>query len=170
MISNALWLKNDYLGDWSPEKDCFWRLTFRQPLWKPSSECAYSDGVAMDIHMRKTKSPGQWPWPAATPHKIDTADKIAQTPIRAIGAIGEKSDWSVVRKNTGQPVSRKMRNNLNLRTPSLKPKIYLFFAFLHFFQEMPYFFDFSRWWENSFNVTKFGKWLTEMQFISKWKV
>lgn len=129
MIYNALWLKNDYLGEWSPEKDYFWRLTFRQPLWKPSSECAYSDGVAMDIRMRKTKSPGQWPWPAATPHKIDTADKIAQIPLRAIG---EKSDWSVVRKNTGQPVSRKMRNNLNLRTPSLKTQNLPLFCFPSF--------------------------------------
>ena len=31
-------IKNDHLGDWSPEKDCGWRLTFRQPLRKPSSE------------------------------------------------------------------------------------------------------------------------------------
>ena len=26
------------MGDWSPEKDCCWRLTFRQPERKPSSE------------------------------------------------------------------------------------------------------------------------------------
>ena len=28
-------IENDLLGDWSPEKDCCWRLTFRQPVWKP---------------------------------------------------------------------------------------------------------------------------------------
>ena len=31
-------IENDHLCDWSPEKDCFWRLTFRQPVRKPSSE------------------------------------------------------------------------------------------------------------------------------------
>ena len=31
-------IENDNLGDWSPEKDCFWWLTFRQPVRKPSSE------------------------------------------------------------------------------------------------------------------------------------
>ena len=25
------------MGDWSPEKDCCWRLTFRQPVRKQSS-------------------------------------------------------------------------------------------------------------------------------------
>ena len=33
-----LLIRNDHLGDWSPEKDCFRRLRFRQPVWKPSSE------------------------------------------------------------------------------------------------------------------------------------
>ena len=28
-------IENDHLGDWSPEKDCCWRLTFRQPVGKP---------------------------------------------------------------------------------------------------------------------------------------
>ena len=31
-------IENDHLGDWSPEKDCCIRLTFRQPVRKPSSE------------------------------------------------------------------------------------------------------------------------------------
>ena len=30
-------IENDHLGDWSPEKDCCWQLTFQQPLGKPSS-------------------------------------------------------------------------------------------------------------------------------------
>ena len=30
--------KKDHLGDWSPEKDCWYWLTFRQPVPKPSSE------------------------------------------------------------------------------------------------------------------------------------
>ena len=30
-------IENDHLGEWSPEKNCFWRLTFRHPLRKPSS-------------------------------------------------------------------------------------------------------------------------------------
>ena len=30
-------IEND-LGDWSPVKDCCWRLTFRQLVRKPSSE------------------------------------------------------------------------------------------------------------------------------------
>ena len=32
----------DHVGDWSPEKDCCWRLTFRQPVQKPSSELSDS--------------------------------------------------------------------------------------------------------------------------------
>ena len=31
-----------YLGDWSSEKDCSWRLTFRQPVRKPYSESSDS--------------------------------------------------------------------------------------------------------------------------------
>ena len=31
-------IENDHLGDWSPVKDCCWRLTFRQVVRKPSSE------------------------------------------------------------------------------------------------------------------------------------
>ena len=31
-------IEKDHLGDWSPEKDCCLRLTFRQPVQKPSSE------------------------------------------------------------------------------------------------------------------------------------
>ena len=30
--------ERDHLGDWSPEKDCCWRLMFRQPVRKPYSE------------------------------------------------------------------------------------------------------------------------------------
>ena len=30
--------ENDHLVHSSPEKDCGWRLTFRQPVRKPSSE------------------------------------------------------------------------------------------------------------------------------------
>ena len=37
MAHKALTLiENDHLGDWSPEKDCCLRLTFRQPVRKPS--------------------------------------------------------------------------------------------------------------------------------------
>ena len=32
-------IENDHLGDWSPENGCCWRLAFRQPVPKPSSEC-----------------------------------------------------------------------------------------------------------------------------------
>ena len=28
-------IENDHLDDWSPEKDCCWPLTFRQPVRKP---------------------------------------------------------------------------------------------------------------------------------------
>jgi len=31
-------IEKDHPGDRSPEKDCCWRLTFRQPVRKPSSE------------------------------------------------------------------------------------------------------------------------------------
>ena len=31
-------IENDHLGDCSPEKDCCWLLTFRQPVQKPSSD------------------------------------------------------------------------------------------------------------------------------------
>ena len=34
-------IENDHLGDWSPEKDCCWRLTFLQPVQKPSSEAGH---------------------------------------------------------------------------------------------------------------------------------
>ena len=27
-------IENEHLGDWNPEKDCCWRLTFRQPVRK----------------------------------------------------------------------------------------------------------------------------------------
>ena len=38
-------IENDHLGDWSPEKDCCWRLTFPQPVRRPSSESSdSSDG------------------------------------------------------------------------------------------------------------------------------
>ena len=30
--------EKDHLGDWSPEKDCCWWLTFRNPVREPSSE------------------------------------------------------------------------------------------------------------------------------------
>ena len=32
----------DHVGDWSPEKDCCWRLTIQQPVRKPSSESSDS--------------------------------------------------------------------------------------------------------------------------------
>ena len=35
-------IEKDHLGDWSPEKDCCLRLTFRQPVRKPSSESSDS--------------------------------------------------------------------------------------------------------------------------------
>ena len=34
-------IENYHLGDWSPEKDCCWRLTFRQPVQNPSSEAGH---------------------------------------------------------------------------------------------------------------------------------
>ena len=37
-------IEKDHLDDWSPEKDCCLRLTFRQPERKPSSES--SDGLS----------------------------------------------------------------------------------------------------------------------------
>ena len=40
-------IENDHLGDWSPEKDFWWRLTFRQPVWKPSSESSRQFSVTM---------------------------------------------------------------------------------------------------------------------------
>ena len=36
-LRNAF-IENDHLGDRKPEKDCCWRLTFRQPVRKASSE------------------------------------------------------------------------------------------------------------------------------------
>ena len=33
MLSDeAIFFENAHLGDWSPEKDCCWRLTFQQPV------------------------------------------------------------------------------------------------------------------------------------------
>ena len=33
MLSDeATLIENAHLGDWSPEKDCYWRLTFQQPV------------------------------------------------------------------------------------------------------------------------------------------
>ena len=40
-LSLIMWdslIEKDHLGYWSPEKDCCYWLTFRQPVWKPSSE------------------------------------------------------------------------------------------------------------------------------------
>ena len=31
-------IENNHQGDWRPEKDCCWLLTFRQPVRKPFSE------------------------------------------------------------------------------------------------------------------------------------
>ena len=31
-------IENDHLGDWSPEKDCCWRMRFRQPMRKLQSQ------------------------------------------------------------------------------------------------------------------------------------
>ena len=44
--------ENDHLDDWSPEKDSCWRLRFRQPVRKPSSESrAYgSFDVTVESH------------------------------------------------------------------------------------------------------------------------
>ena len=41
MISITL-IEKDHRGDWSPEKDCCLRLTFRQPVQKPSAESSDS--------------------------------------------------------------------------------------------------------------------------------
>ena len=35
-------IQKGYLGDWSPEKDCCLRLTFRQPVLKPSPKSSDS--------------------------------------------------------------------------------------------------------------------------------
>ena len=40
-------IENDHLGDWSPEKHFWWRLTCRQPVWKPSSESSWQFSVTM---------------------------------------------------------------------------------------------------------------------------
>ena len=40
--NNNTLIEKDHLGDWSPEKDCCLRLTFRQPVRKPSSESSDS--------------------------------------------------------------------------------------------------------------------------------
>ena len=45
-------IEKDHIGDWSSEKDCCWRLTFRQPVWKPSSES--SDNFSL---LKKFKNP-----------------------------------------------------------------------------------------------------------------
>ena len=34
-VDVGLMSTKDHLGDWSPEKDCCYRLTFRQPVRKP---------------------------------------------------------------------------------------------------------------------------------------
>ena len=36
-------IEKDHLGDWSPENDCCWQLTFQQTVQKPSSESSDSD-------------------------------------------------------------------------------------------------------------------------------
>ena len=41
MNPGVRYLEKDDLGDWNPEKDCL-RLTFRQPVRKPSSESSHS--------------------------------------------------------------------------------------------------------------------------------
>ena len=34
MLSDeATLIENAHLGDWSPEKDCCWQLTFQQPVY-----------------------------------------------------------------------------------------------------------------------------------------
>ena len=44
-------IENDHLGEWSPENDCCWRLKFRQPVWKPSSE---PSGSLSHLKIQKT--------------------------------------------------------------------------------------------------------------------
>ena len=46
-------IEKDHLGDWSTEKDCCLRLTFRQPVRKPSSESTYS------LSQLKIQNPGE---------------------------------------------------------------------------------------------------------------
>ena len=41
-LKHKILIENDHLGDWSAEKDCGWRLSFRQPVRKPSSESSDS--------------------------------------------------------------------------------------------------------------------------------
>ena len=43
-------IEKDHLGDWSPEKDCCYWLTFRQPVRKPSSE---SSGSVSQLKIQK---------------------------------------------------------------------------------------------------------------------
>ena len=50
-------IKKDYLGDWSPDKDCCWRLTFRQPLLKPFSE---SSGSLSQLKFKKPDERFHW--------------------------------------------------------------------------------------------------------------
>ena len=45
-------IEKDRLGDWSPEKDCCYWLTFRQPVRKPSSE---SSGSVSQLKIQKQK-------------------------------------------------------------------------------------------------------------------
>ena len=45
-------IEKHHLGDWSPEKDCCLRLTFRQPVRKPSSESSDIFRTALIRHHR----------------------------------------------------------------------------------------------------------------------
>ena len=46
-VSRSTWLENDLPGDWSLEKDYWWRLTFSQPIRKPSSYIAKKIALKM---------------------------------------------------------------------------------------------------------------------------
>ena len=49
-------IEKDHLGNWSPEKDCCWRLTFRQPVQKPSSESGSLDTQDVVLVLKKKKT------------------------------------------------------------------------------------------------------------------
>ena len=54
-------IENDHLGDWSPEKDCCWRLTFRQPVRKPCSESSDVQSQVIDFRLLHRLSKRQSP-------------------------------------------------------------------------------------------------------------
>ena len=56
--------ENDHLGDWSPEKNCCWRLTFRHPLRKPilqsSLKMTFTHIVETCTYCRNVSRPQQF--------------------------------------------------------------------------------------------------------------